>query len=245
MTCWTSPIPPRPRKIAFIDASALGGIVNSVDVSRGILGVAVEANVKTNPGVAAFYHTGSLQLLGTAPTGALPDMITFSPDGRFALTANEGEPNTSYTIDPEGSVTVINMETRAATTLGFGAANGQEQALRAAGVRIYGPGANAAKDFEPEYIAVSDDSREAYITLQENNAIVVLDLTRLQYTRILPLGYKNHMRSGNGLDASDRDGVAYIGNWPVFGMYQPDAIAAYRADGRTYLVTANEGDARD
>lgn len=100
-------IPATPRKIAFIDASAFGGTVNSVDVSRGVLGVAIEANVVTNPGTAAFYRTSTLELLGSAATGVLPDMITFSPDGRFALTANEGQPNASYTIDPEGSVTVI------------------------------------------------------------------------------------------------------------------------------------------
>ena len=237
--------PTNPRKIAFIDATALGGVVNSVDVSRGILGVAIEANTKTNPGIAAFYRTNTLELLGTVPTGALPDMITFSPDGRFALIANEGEPNTTYTVDPEGSVTVVNLETRAATTVGFGVANGFEAQLRAAGVRIYGPGASAAQDFEPEYIAVAPNSLEAYVTLQENNAIVVLDLVRLQFTRILPLGFKDHSRPGFGLDASDRENAAFIGNWPVWGMYQPDGIAAYTSEGRTYLVTANEGDARD
>lgn len=237
--------PSNPRKIAFIDAAALGGIVNSVDVKGGLLAVAVEARIKTNPGLAAFYRTDTLELLGTAPTGALPDMITFSPNGRFALTANEGEPNASYTIDPEGSVTVVDITTRVATTLGFSALNGFEQQLRAFGVRVYGPGASAAQDFEPEFIAVSDDSREAYITLQENNAIVVLDLQRLQFTRLLPLGYKDHMRPGYGLDASDRDGIISIANWPVRGMYQPDGIATYRFGGRTYLVTANEGDTRD
>ncbi len=237
--------PARPRKIGFIDASVFGGVVNGVDVSGGVLGVAIGSTVATSPGTAAFYRTDTGALLGAVRTGALPDMITFSPDGRYALTANEGEPNSSYTIDPEGSVTVINLATSAVTTVGFGAANGFEAQLRAAGVRIFGPGASAAQDFEPEYIAVAPNSLEAYVTLQENNAIVVLDLARLQFTRILPLGYKDHMQPGSGLDASDRDNAAFIGNWPVLGMYQPDAIAAYAVEGRTYLVTANEGDARD
>jgi DNA-binding beta-propeller fold protein YncE len=238
--------PTQPRKIAFLDVSSLGAVVNSVDVSRGILAVAIEAAVKTNPGVAAFYNTTTGALLGTAPTGALPDMITFSPDGRYALTANEGEANANYTIDPEGSVTVIDVQTRAATTVGFGAANGFEPQLRAAGVRIYGPGASAAQDFEPEYIAVSPDSLTAYVTLQENNAIAVLDIARRQFTRIMPLGFKDHSRAGSGLDVTDREGAAFIGTWPLWGMYQPDGIAAYTAaDGRTYLVTANEGDARE
>lgn len=237
--------PANPRKIAFLDVSSLGGVVNSVDVSRGVLGVAIEANVKTDPGRAAFYSTTTGAFLGSVPTGALPDMITFSPDGRYALTANEGEPNADYTIDPEGSVTVVDLATRSAITVGFGAANGFEPEFRAAGVRIFGPGANAARDFEPEYIAVAPDSLTAYVTLQENNAIAVLDLTRLQFTRILPLGYKDHSRPGFGLDVTDREGAAFIGNWPVFGMYQPDGIAAYKVGGTTYLVTANEGDARE
>ncbi|MGE0044048.1 MAG: choice-of-anchor I family protein [Vicinamibacterales bacterium] len=237
--------PARPTKIAFLDASALGGVVNSVDVSRGILGVAIEATVKTNPGKAAFYRTSTLALLGSVPTGAQPDMITFTPDGLFALTANEGEPNDAYTIDPEGSVTIIDLGRQTAATVGFTAANGQEAALRAAGVRIFGPGATAAKDFEPEYIAVDPNGRYAYVVLQENNAIAVLDLTTQAFTRIMPLGYKDHMRAGNGLDPNDRDQTISIQNWPVYGMYQPDGIAAYTANGRTYLVTANEGDSRD
>ena len=49
----------------------------------------------------------------------------------------------------------------------------------------------------------------------------------------------------NGLDASNRDDAINIQNYPVLGMYQPDAIASYTVDGRAYIVTANEGDARD
>jgi DNA-binding beta-propeller fold protein YncE len=243
--------PADPVKIDFIDVSALGGGVNSVAVSRGTLGVAIEADEKTDPGVAAFYDTSALNLLGAVPTGALPDNIVFSKDGRYAFTANEGEPNDDYSIDPEGSVTVIEIKRlfrwfRAeATTVGFERYNGHEDALRADGVRIYGPGASAAQDFEPEYIAVADDGRKAYITLQENNAIAVLDVRRALITDILPLGYKDHSLPGNGLDASDRDDAINIANWPVYGMYQPDGIAIYTVRGKTYLVTANEGDARD
>lgn len=83
------------------------------------------------------------------------------------------------------------------------------------------------------------------MTLQENNAIAVLDLQTLAFTRILPLGHKDHSLPGNALDPSDRDGGILIANWPVFGMYQPDSVTSYTVTGKTYHVTANEGDARD
>jgi DNA-binding beta-propeller fold protein YncE len=150
-------------------------------------------------------------------------------------------------------VSVIDVRNPAAPTVrtaGFAALNGQADALRGSGVRIFGPNASVAQDLEPEYIAVSEDSRTAYVTLQENNALAVVDVASASVLRVLPLGFKDHSRAGAGLDASDRDGpgggpLVNIRAWPVLGMYQPDGIAAYTSGGRTYLVTANEGDARD
>ncbi|MFZ1413016.1 MAG: choice-of-anchor I family protein [Defluviicoccus sp.] len=50
----------------------------------------------------------------------------------------------------------------------------------------------------------------------------------------------------NGLDAGDRDDAINIAEWPVNGLYMPDAIARYvDNDGALFFVTANEGDARD
>ena len=101
-----------------------------------------------------------------------------------------------------------------------------------------------AQDLEPEYIAVSHDSQTAWVTLQENNAIAILDIKAGVFTRLVGLGFKNHSRRGRGLDASDSDGGINIAEWPVFGMYQPDAIVSYRVGGITFLVMVNEGDTR-
>lgn len=259
--------PSAPTKVASIDVAAtladdpdFDGVVagaNSVAVDHDVLAVAVQADPKTDTGWAAFYDTDTLELIGWVEAGALPDMITFSPNGKLVLVANEGEPN-SYglvdSVDPEGSVTVIevtaNFKELSATTVDFTGFNGQEGALRAAGVRIFGPGASAAQDFEPEYIAVTHDNHTAYVGLQENNAIAVLDLKKMEFTKILPLGYKDHDLAGNAFDGSDRDGAGNSGliaikNWPVFGMYMPDGIAVYRVKGKDYIVTANEGDSRE
>jgi len=245
--------PANPVEIAAIDLSPYGGGPNSVAVSRRKIAVAVEANVKTDPGSVVFFDADG-KFRSKVTVGALPDMVTFTPDGNWLLVANEGEPN-SYnqpdSVDPEGSVSIINTshttvnqsDVRSAHFRRF---NGQEAELRAQGIRIFGPNATAAQDFEPEYVAVSADSKTAWVTLQENNALAIVDIERAVVKRVVPLGYKNHGRAGNELDASDRDGAINIRRWRnVFGMYMPDAIASYEVDGQTYLVTANEGDARD
>jgi 2',3'-cyclic-nucleotide 2'-phosphodiesterase/3'-nucleotidase/5'-nucleotidase len=186
--------------------------------------------------------------------GALPDMLTFTPNGRFVLVANEGEPN-SYnqpdSVDPDGSVSMIDLRNGIAaltqsdvTQLGFAAFN--DKSLLAPSIRVYGPNATVAQDLEPEYIAVSNDSRTAWVTLQENNALAVLDLPNKRVTSLIGLGFKDHSVPDNGFDASDRDGhTIAIQARPVLGMYQPDAIAAFVHQGKTYLITANEGDVRE
>ncbi|HRP35596.1 MAG TPA: choice-of-anchor I family protein, partial [Gammaproteobacteria bacterium] len=245
--------PANPVLLDTIDASSEGGGANSVAVHGGVAAVAIEANVKTDPGKVVFYDTSTLAKISEVEVGALPDMLTFTPDGNAVLVANEGEPNEGYTIDPEGSVSVIDVsggfDAPTVATAGFAAFNASIDALRAAGVRIYGPGATVAQDLEPEYIAVAPDGLSARVVLQEANALAVLDLADIsapEITEIMPLGVKDHMILGNELDPSDRDPQGdpqiRIRNWPVYGMYQPDAIAAYQFNGKTYYVTANEGD---
>ncbi|MCM5679275.1 choice-of-anchor I family protein [Schlegelella sp. S2-27] len=243
--------PAAPALVQTLGVDAVGaglGGINSVAVRGGIVAVAIEAADKQQPGTVAFLRASDLALLGQVQVGALPDMVVFSADGRTALVANEGEPNADYSVDPEGSISVIDASDPAAPvarTAGFAAFNGQLDALRAAGVRIYGPGATVAQDVEPEYIAVSSDGKTAWVTLQENNALAIVDVESATVQSIEPLGYKDHRVAGNGLDPSDRDAGVDIRAWPLLGMYQPDAIAAFRVGGQTYLVTANEGDARE
>lgn len=224
-----------------------GDAATSVAVREGVLAVAVAADPHTEPGQVAFFSTEG-EPLSAVEVGALPDMLTFSPDGRYVVVANEGEPSDDYTIDPEGSVSIIDVSA--------GAANVTQENVRTAGftafdaaanpdVRVYGPNATLAQDAEPEYIAISPDSATAYATLQEINTIAVIDLETAAVTALLPLGYKDHSLEGNALDASNEDGGIHITNWPVFGMYLPDAIASLEANGALYLLTANEGDTRD
>jgi hypothetical protein len=249
--------PAAPVKLGAIDANAIaaGATVNSVAVANGIVAVAVQAAVKTDPGFVAFYRAADLGAIASVQVGALPDMLVFAPDGRTVLVANEGEPSDDYQADPEGSISVIDVSDLADITVrtaGFAGFEADAAALRAAGVRVFGPGASLAQDLEPEYIAVSADSTTAWATLQENNALARIDIATATVTEIIPLGFKDHgladngFGSGNALDTSDEEGGAInLRTWAgVRGLYHPDAIAAYRAGGQTYLVTANEGDAR-
>ena len=231
-----------------VESITEGAVVNSIAYKGGYLAVAVEAPTKTDNGWVALFDATSLEMLGYEQVGAQPDMVTFTPDGEYVLTANEGEPRTDYQIDPVGSISILGVsegQLVEVRTAGFSAFNTQADALRSAGVRIYGPNASVEQDLEPEYIAISSDSSTAWVSLQENNALAKVDIATATVTDILPLGYKDHGTAGNGLDVSDSDDAINIDTWPgVLGMYQPDSIAAYEVDGETLLVTANEGDSR-
>lgn len=243
--------PTNPTKLDDIDLSPYGGGVNSVAVRDGVVAAAVEASPKQNPGKVVFFDTEG-GFLSSVTVGALPDMLTFTPDGTKILVANEGEPSDDYLTDPEGSVSIIDVSggvpilTQSnVSTASFAPFNKKINKLRRGNVRIFGPGASVSQDVEPEYIAVSADSSTAYVVLQENNAIASVDIASATVIALKGMGYKNHRSPKNALDASNKDNAINIQTWPVKGMYQPDAIATYEVNGKTYLVTANEGDSRD
>ena len=237
----SDPSQPTLFKTLFFDAT-------SVAIKNGIVAIAVPDPLdRTNNGHVYLYDSASsLDNPMIIEVGALPDMLIFTPDGRRILVANEGERGDSS--DPEGSVSIIDvgggMDKAKEKRVTFQRFNGLRSQLLDEGVRLFPDAASVAQDLEPEYIAVSPDGKIAWITLQENNSIAVLQIPAATIQNIIPLGYKDHNVSGNGLDASDRDGTINIANWPVFGIYMPDGISAFEANGQTYLITANEGDAR-
>ena len=236
-----------PAMPTLFNSIGVGGGPNSVAFANGIMAVAVENSPNQQPGTVAFYDASG-NFLNAVGVGALPDGLTFSPNGTTLVVANEGEPEgyAAGQFDPEGSISVIDLSGGVASatvsTAGFGAFNGT---TLDPSVRIFGPGATVAQDLEPEYVAFSADGQTAYVSLQENNAIATVDIATATVTNIAGLGFKDHRLAGNALDASDRDGGINIQNWPVYGMYQPDAIATYEVGGQTLIVTANEGDARE
>ncbi len=242
--------PYSPSLVTSVDVTPWGSGPTSVATAAGVVAVAVPAVPEHDPGQVVLLDTDG-SYLGEVTVGALPDMLTFTPDGSRILVANEGQPNDAYTVDPEGSVSIVDLSggvpSASVTTIGFTDFNagGPREGELPADVRVFGPGATVAEDLEPEYIAVSADGATAWVTLQENNAVAVIDVALATVIRIDALGFKDHSLAANPLDASDRDGGITITTWPVRGMYQPDAVAVLTSGGATYVLTANEGDARD
>lgn len=249
--------PSAPVALNSISVASLGGSINSVTARDGIIAAAIENANKVLPGKIVFFDPNG-QVLKEVEAGALPDMVAFTPDGRYVVTADEGEPADNYLTDPEGSVTIVDIAGGIAsltqanvTTVRFTAYNDQKAALRSAGVRLYGrkggvaDGSSVAEDLEPEYVTFSPDSRTIYVALQENNALAQIDLNTKTVSSLKSLGLKNHNTDANPLDPTDQGGILALQRLPVFGMYQPDAIAQFTAGGQSYLITANEGDARE
>nr|MCU0403807.1 choice-of-anchor I family protein [Chitinophagaceae bacterium] len=245
--------PASPQNISSISMAAYGGGINSVAVRNGVVAVASDNVNPQENGSVVFLDTNGV-FLKQVTVGAMPDMLTFTPDGTKILTANEGEPNNAYTVDPEGSVSIIDisggiagLDQSKVTTVLFTSFNANEAALIAAGVRkVRKTGSTLSQDLEPEYITFSPDATKAWIVCQENNSIAELDIATASFTRIWGLGLKDfNTVSGGGIDASNNGGVVHISNWPVKSYFMPDAMATYSVGAKTYIVTANEGDEKE
>jgi hypothetical protein len=244
--------PENPSLVSEISTAAYGAGITSIAVKNGIVAVSVTGpNNEQENGSVLFYDVDG-NFLKQLTVGALPDMITFTPDASKVLTANEGQPSLDYTIDPEGSISIIDISggigsltQTQVTTLDFTSFNANEASLIASGVRKGKSSSTLSQDFEPEYITISADSKTAWISLQENNAIAALNLETNTYSSVYALGTKDYSQFGNGLDVSDKTSAPIIANWPVKGFYMPDAIANFEIGSNTYLISANEGDERE
>ncbi|MFA0147818.1 choice-of-anchor I family protein [Vibrio lentus] len=247
-------VPTSEGSIDLQSAAAASGIdigaANSVSTHQGLVAVAIENVDKQQNGIIALYRSDTLELITTYTAGALPDMVSFSKDGRYIASANEGEPNADYSIDPEGSVTLVDLDNgpllAKVTQIDFKAFNkGQSRHAELNDkVRISAPNATVAQDLEPEYLTFADNGK-LYVALQENNALAAIDVASAEVDAILGLGGK--LWDTTQLDASNKD--KNIGNLQSYamleGLYMPDSITSYSVDGNTYIVTANEGDGRE
>ncbi|CAH9050343.1 hypothetical protein PSECIP111951_03967 [Pseudoalteromonas holothuriae] len=231
----------------------------AIDNNNQMLAVAMAAKTTGEAGHIAFYDiSGDTPVfIKNVLVGALPDMVTFNHDGTKAVVANEGEPAGDYSVDPEGTISVINITNGAvadtATHIDFKAFNDKQAELEAQGIVFANPtgrtingnliNTTVAMDLEPEYVSISKDNRYAYVSIQENNAIAVVDLTD-NSVKLMGLGFKDW--SNLTMDASDKDGKINFKSYPgLYGMYQPDTISNFSWKGANFIVSANEGDGRE
>lgn len=237
--------------VQHIDTRSFGSI-NSVAIHNGVAAFAIEATTRTNSGVVKFYDTSTRSLssgVNSIQVGALPDMLTFTPDGKTLLVANEGTPSTygarignttprNYgpaAVDPVGSVSIIDMLTR--SVVGTPTLAGVPQS--GSNIRT-----NTGMNFEPEYIAVNAAGTKAYVSLQEANAMAVLDLQSKSFDKVIGLGAKDFNAVGNEIDPLN-NGTVSFGTQAAKGLYMPDGMATYERNGQTFIVMANEGDFRE
>ncbi|GAA69188.1 choice-of-anchor I family protein [Pseudoalteromonas sp. BSi20429] len=231
----------------------------AIDENNNLLAVAMAAESTGDTGQIAFYDISgdSPVFIKNVTVGFLPDMVTFTHDGAKAVVANEGEPSDDYSVDPEGSISIIditnNVIADTAINIDFKAYNNKQTELEAQGVVFANPNGRTingnlinttvAMDLEPEYVSISKDNKYAYVSIQENNALAIVNLQD-NSLELKGLGFKDW--SSLQLDASDKDGGVNFKSYPgLYGMYQPDTISSFSWKGANFIVTANEGDARE
>ena len=226
--------------VEHIDVTAYG-LVNSVAIHNGLAALAIEAATRSARSPVSSSSTtrgrGSRSAIPVT-VGALPDMLTFTHDGSKLLVANEATPerrgrHALYADeDPQGSVSIIDVETRTViATAGFANVPQLGTNLRT----------NVGMDFEPEYIAVEKDGSRAFVTLQEANAIAVLDLSSNTFTEIIGLGAKDFSLPENMFDPKDnntvdvrhrqRQGPVHAGRHRVLQVARPDLSGARQRRG--------------
>lgn len=232
------------------------GAINSLSIVGNLMAVAIENKKAQKSGAILFYRldsNGSATKLHAVKAGAMPDMVKITPDGKYALSADEGEPSGDYKNDPEGTVTLVKIDSgtpeKTSRQLNFHEVNIPDEVIIKASIKesAANPSAELSKDLEPEYVAVSEDSKIAWVSLQENNALAIIDLTvnEPKIDKVVSLGFKDHGQEVNKLDGNKDDNKGKLSTHEgLYGIYMPDTIVSYTLNGKHYVLSANEGDSR-
>ncbi len=249
--------PAAPVAVAKATPADNSQTLQSAAVYGKLLAVAVQNSVKTDNGFVQFYDLTNPALpvhISTVTVGALPDMVKFSSDGKKLLLTNEGEPNTAYTIDPVGSISLIDTSGYLATmpvvpgqaqvqTVDFSAWNNRKAELSNRGIRITGKAGvttTLAQDIEPEAIAITADGNTAYVSLQENNGIAVLDIstTTPKITSIFSAGIQDWDRG-----TASAKNYSYTLSYAAGNQNLPSGVQAGGLSGLFFAGTETVGSA--
>lgn len=226
------------------DTTALD--VTSVAVKNGVVAMAGRfqpAAGNAYGGVRLYGTDGSfirdIQVTSDSPDN-LPDTVSFTPDGSRLIVANEGESG-------DGSIGLIDVASGAVTLLGFDTFDTAplRAALKAKGV-LLNDGQSLNAQLQPEFVAISKDGSKAFVTIQEQNAVAVVDLVSNSISDIVSAGSVD--RGAVRFDPSDRDGP---GNSQspnprtfanVFSTMEPDQVVWFERNGQKFFAVAGEGD---
>ena len=255
--------PSEPALFKAVDLSLWGSEPNRLAQSHGIVAVVVTDDTKPDSSVLFFNADGDMVAEPVAIEGGRE--IAFSPNGKKLIVTIESVLEDPYS-ELDSGIAVLDLKS---TNWGvcrnkpskchldvnveiasFNIFNDQRDELVERGVRLpfaslpY-TGITVSRDLQPAAVTIGDNSRTAWISLVANNAIVEVDLNTAEITNIYGLGSKDNSVAGNGIDASDKDGMINIRTWPLRSFYAPDGIRVVGGGSNAYLVTANEGDPRD
>ena len=213
------------------------------------LAAAVQHADYATAGIVAVFDCkddGSLENPQYFTVGVQPDMVTFANNDTI-LSADEGEPRNGFgtdTQDPKGSVSVISLTGKTSQQVYFNGFTAEELTAKNILIgKVNGEILSPEADLEPEYIAVSSDDKTAYVSLQEANAVAVLNIAEKKFTGIYSVGFEDYSQVPVDKNSKDTQYEAKI-YADIVGARMPDGIALYENAGKTYLVTANEGDSR-
>tara|TARA_R110002096_G_scaffold74101_2_gene175823 strand:+ start:76075 stop:77862 length:1788 start_codon:yes stop_codon:yes gene_type:complete len=238
----------KPFRMKLVDLSSYISAPKSIAAFNGIIAVVgIGSSAQSSGKVLFFDNDGNFE--NQFSVGPLPDMVDFAPGGNILLIANEGSPTNDYSSDPAGSVSIINVSVgvnnlsqASVNTVSFTPLD--SQAINPL-VLHYGNNDQqlVSQDLEPEHITANSNATKAYVSLQENNAMMIIDIQSASIDTVIGLGYLDRGIAGNGLDASDLNTAIDIKTFNrLFGIFQPDAIVSFEFNGSTYIASANEGE---
>jgi hypothetical protein len=195
-------------------------------------------------GAVAAHRLSDGALLASEAVGIQPDSIAISPNGQYAVIANEAEGKGVNDNGGPGSISIVDLS-------GFNGVVSRPLVVRTIPLSSLAglPGASTGRTddlarlpidntpgtLEPENVAFSKDSRFAYVTMQENNVVARLDV-RTGELLAVGVGTTTHLA-----DLTNGGGYQPIETLTAFR--EPDGIVV-DGTGR-FFITADEGDTRD
>lgn len=234
----------KPNLIQTVDVSGFINNIRSIESASGFVFIAGDGSSPQLPGKLLIYNSNGVYRKQLS-LGTTPDRMKFSPDNITLVIANEGIPDSSYSTDPSGSVNIINtvsginfLTQSDVKTVDFTLLDTTAYDPL---IHIYdNAGQSPSQDLEPEAIAISPDSKKAYVVFQENNALAIIDLFTATLDTIFGLGYLDY--GVYELDASDLANQVNLDSYPrLYGMHQPSDIEMFEENGEYYLMTSNQG----